>query len=221
MPKERDPLLLNGHHHQHHLQPSGAKGLSSPLVAALAAVYLIFAVALAHTAYIAFQGRSTASAGLHASTQSASAFTELKAELAELRKQLAESQAASRNASTLQLQQLKAHVTEQLRQPLNTTTAATQALLSHSQQVDKRFQELQKQVSVLNSRVQEPPPAPPAGARVEDAELHHIATHDNVCDKRGAAGLTVNVTEGLVAPLVVVGHNRPGYLAKTMMILLK
>jgi hypothetical protein len=44
---------------------------------------------------------------------------------------------------------------------------------------------------------------------------------NSVCDKRGAAGLTLNITSGLIAPLVIVGHNRPGYLAKTMMILMK
>jgi hypothetical protein len=60
------------------------------------------------------------------------------------------------------------------------------------------------------------------GAQVTEQDVQHIATDAAVCDPHGAAGLALNATDSqLVAPVVIVGHNRPGYLAKTVISLMK
>jgi len=194
-----------------------------PLMAVLVTIYLVFAVALAHTAYVALQGRNTAALGLEASSSSASAFRELKEQIAELKQHVQQAQlglAAANNASSDQMQQLKQQLIEQLQQPLHNTTQAAASLLQHAARVDERITQLQSHVNTINTKIA-PPPAVPVGVRVEDKELHHIATHQAVCDKRGASGLTLNVTDELIAPLVIVGHNRPGYLARSIMTLMK
>lgn len=202
----------------------GRQSNLQPLIAVLVTIYLVFAVALAHTAYVAIQGRSTAAAGREASHDSTRAFTELKNQIAELKKQLSDAQAgmaaqSSNSSSQLQanLQQLKKELAESLSTPLQHTTKAAEEMLHHTTKMDTRFADLQAHVSRINDKIK----APPVGAHVDDSELHHIVTATSVCDKRGASGLSLNVTDELVAPLVIVGHNRPGYLAKTMMVLMK
>lgn len=200
------------------------RGGIQPLIAVLVTIYLVFAVALAHTAYVAIQGRHTAAEGLQASHTSISAFTELKDQIAELRRQLAEAQAAQTNSTSSQiqqhLQQLKTELSEQLAQPLQQHKQAAQELLAQTSNIDKRFNQLQTHVTTMTEKIHAPAPTV-VGARVDDKELHHIVTANSVCDKQGASGLALNVTEDLIAPLVIVGHNRPGYLAKTMMVLMK
>lgn len=202
---------------------SNQKGLQS-LIAVLVTIYLVFAVALAHTAYVAIQGRSAAAAGLEASHDSVSAFTELRDQISELKKQLSDAQAAQTNSTSSQLQQqlqqLKTELTEQLSQPMQHTTKAAEELLAHTSKIDKRFNDLHSQVTSMSDKINAPA-AVVQGARVEDKELHHIVTASSVCDKRGASGLTLNVTDEMVAPLVIVGHNRPGYMAKAMMVVMK
>lgn len=203
----------NGHHY-------GGKGFQ-PLMVVLITIYLVFAVALAHTAYVALQGRSTAAQGLAASSTSISAFSELKEQIAELKQQLSEAQhsmAAAANQSSTQFEQHLQQLKQELAQDVQNTTHAS--LLSHASKVDEQFSKLQGHISSIDNKIKEPPAAP-VGARVEENELHHIATHHSVCDKGGASGLSLNVSGELIAPLVIVGHNRPGYLTKTMMILLK
>lgn len=51
--------------------------------------------------------------------------------------------------------------------------------------------------------------------------VHHAGQARSACDNRGGVGLRVNVTADLVAPLVVVAHNRVHYLAKCLVLLLR
>lgn len=56
---------------------------------------------------------------------------------------------------------------------------------------------------------------------VSHAELDHVAAEGTkACDKGAAKGLKLNLIAELVAPLVVLGHNRVGYLAHCLMMLL-
>ena len=207
--------------------PQPGKGFR-PLGIVLLTLYLVLAAGLAHTAFVTTQGRATAVQGLEASSSSALAFSELKEQIVELKKQLYEAQhgaAAATNASSTQLQQ---HL-QQLKQELaQDTTKAYASLLQHAVKADERFNDLQNDVTSISSKLKEPAavpsgPAPGAqGVTVEEKELHHVVTHVSVCDKGPASqGLSLNVTDGLIAPLVVVAHNRPGYLTKTMLTLLK
>lgn len=159
--------------------------------AGLAAAYLVLALLLAHTAYIAVQGRTAASAGLQASRQSFAAFNDFKGELRELH-QLVDTvaNAALRSTSSIKSQASR---------------------VQQSQETGPRATHAQVRSAAGAASI----------ARVQDSELHHVTTHGNVCDKHEAAGLSLNVTEHLVAPLVIMGHNRPGYLAKSVVSLLK
>jgi uncharacterized phage infection (PIP) family protein YhgE len=172
-----------GKEREHH--PGASIGIRSgiqPMLGVLVAIYIVFAVALAHTAFVAIQGRSTAALGLEASHSSATAFTELKQQIEELRKQLSDTQAgmaASSNttSSTLHqhLQQMKAEITQQIAQPLQQSSKATDALLDKASKLDERVAELHSKVNNVQDHISAPAaPAQPAGARVEDKELHHI-----------------------------------------------
>lgn len=78
-------------------------------------------------------------------------------------------------------------------------------------------------VPSCNSSVQPlPPMQQSSGAHIHHSELDHVATEGpTVCDKGVAKGLKLNVTYELVAPIVVLGHNRVSYLAHCLMVLLK
>src|SRR5690242_15470361 len=126
MGKERDHL------------PGGSIGLRNglqPMLGVLVAIYLVFAVALAHTAFVAIQGRSTAARGLEASHDSITAFTELKQQIEELRKQLAETQAANSNSTSTALEQHLQQIKTEL-QPLRQSSKATDALLDKTSKLD-------------------------------------------------------------------------------------
>lgn len=165
--------------------------LSPPVLAGIAAAYLLMGLLLAHTAYIALQSRSSSSAGLQASVQFINDFKEFKEELRELH-QLVDTALNSSNSRG---------------------ASSTPQTAEHLAAVS-RAQDEQHQLTAVAS-------ASSANFQVADAELHHIATHGNVCDKQAAAGLSLNVTPNLVAPLVIMAHNRPGYLAKSLVSLLK
>jgi uncharacterized membrane-anchored protein YhcB (DUF1043 family) len=199
------------------------------LAAVLGTLYLVFAVFLAHTSYVASHSRSAATAGLEASSKSIEALKDIKEQVASLKELLTEANPTRGSSMQMQQQmdQLKQELAAQLAQPLQHTTKAAQLLVSHSQSIEAKVQELQSHVSTLSSKVQggNAPAAPAAAAtdavRVDESELQHIATHSSICDKQGASGLQLNITDELIAPVVVVGCNRPGYMAKTMMTLLK
>lgn len=167
--------------HQGHGSSSiGIKSGLRPMLGVLVTIYVIFAVALAHTALVAVQGRSTAAHSLEASHGSMTAFTELKQQIAELKQQLSEAQAglaASSNSTSSQLAQLKSELkselTQQIAAPLQQSSKATDALLDRASKLDQHVAELRSQVSSVGEKIAAPPEQP-AGARVEDKELHHI-----------------------------------------------
>jgi hypothetical protein len=135
-----------GEHHN----GGGRQSNLQPLIAVLVTIYLVFAVALAHTAYVAIQGRSTAAAGLEASHDSLTAFKELKDQISDLKKQLSDAQAgmaAQSSNSSVQLaanlQQLKKELAESLSTPLQHTTKAAEEMLTHTTKMDSRFADLQ------------------------------------------------------------------------------
>jgi uncharacterized membrane-anchored protein YhcB (DUF1043 family) len=208
---------------------SSAHNHKALLAAVLGTLYLVFAIFLAHTAYVASNSRSTAAAGLEASVKSIAALNEIKEQVASLKVMLTESDPAKGSSTQMQqhMEQLKQELAAQLAQPLQHTTKAAEQLMNHSQSMEAKVQELQDHVSTLSNKVQggNAPAGNQAAAtdavRVEESELQHIATHTSICDKQGASGLQLNITDELIAPVVVVGYNRPGYMAKTMMTLLK
>lgn len=57
--------------------------------------------------------------------------------------------------------------------------------------------------------------------QIKDTDANHRRAVGTACTGLDHSRLRLNVTEGLVAPVVVLSHDRTGYLAKTMMILLK
>jgi hypothetical protein len=57
--------------------------------------------------------------------------------------------------------------------------------------------------------------------QLPDHKVHHIGQARAACDRRSAAGIKLHVTDKLVAPVVIVAHNRVHYLAKCLMTLLK
>jgi hypothetical protein len=63
----------------------------------------------------------------------------------------------------------------------------------------------------------------PPGAQVRDEDLQHVSqAGPHSCNPGRAPGLQLNASDSqLVAPVVVVAHNRPVYLAKTVMTILK
>jgi uncharacterized membrane protein len=213
------------HPPQHDSSSRDKKGSSAtrPLVLVLATIYLVFAVALANTAFVAMQGRSAAAHSLESSTHSLQAFSELKQQITQLRQELVAAQqglASSSNQSSSQVQQQLAQLKQELQQPLLNTSRAAASLLDRASRMGDDLSALQHQVDTVSSKLAAPSP-PPAGAHVEDKELHHIVKHAAVCNKNGASGLQLNATPQLVAPVVVVAHARAGYLAKTMVALLR
>lgn len=56
----------------------------------------------------------------------------------------------------------------------------------------------------------------PGGVFLADHQVHHIGMARAACDKRSSAGIKLRVTDKLVAPIVVVAHNRVHYLAKCL-----
>lgn len=52
-------------------------------------------------------------------------------------------------------------------------------------------------------------------------EVGHVGQPDEACDTRGGRGLTLPPGDKLVAPVVVIAHKRPDYLAKAMVSLLR
>lgn len=57
--------------------------------------------------------------------------------------------------------------------------------------------------------------------QLPDHKVHHIGQARAACDKRTSAGISLRVTDKLVAPVVIVAHNRVHYLAKCLMTLLR
>lgn len=51
-------------------------------------------------------------------------------------------------------------------------------------------------------------------------KAHHTGQARAACDSRNATGLQLKLTDNLVAPVVIVAHNRVHYLAKCLMKLL-
>ena len=51
--------------------------------------------------------------------------------------------------------------------------------------------------------------------------IHHVGMARHACDKRDATGIKLHVSEKLVAPVVIVAHNRVHYLAKCLMNILR
>jgi hypothetical protein len=59
-------------------------------------------------------------------------------------------------------------------------------------------------------------------SQIRDEDLQHVGTAgDHACNPGTAPGIKLNVTKKLVAPVVVLAHNRPKYLAKTLLQLLR
>eukprot|EP00775_Hariotina_reticulata_P008428 gene8428-8611_t len=57
---------------------------------------------------------------------------------------------------------------------------------------------------------------------IRDEDLQHVGTAGaGACNPGAAQGIKLNVTQQLVAPVVVLAHNRPKYLAKTLHQLLR
>lgn len=192
-----------------------------PFFGVLAIIYLIFAASLANTTYLAMQGKTTAVAGLEASTLSMQlqkkAFTDVQRQLEQLQQQVQDMASSNRTSTQLtqHLQQLKLDLSQQLDQVVS--RQVTKTLANQAAEFGKLNATLQAHTTLIDRRI----PQSPSGPRVADNELHHIATATSVCDKHGASGLTLDLTDDLVAPLVVVGHNRPGYMAKTIIKLMK
>jgi hypothetical protein len=56
---------------------------------------------------------------------------------------------------------------------------------------------------------------------VPAAQVQHVGQARSACDKRSGQGISLKVTDALVAPVVIVAHNRVHYLAKCLMTLLR
>lgn len=158
-----------------------------PLILGLAAIYLVFAIALAHTAFVA----------VHRLRQPATCDT------------------------SQVVQRLQQALAEAVAQPLQNTSTAVTSLLHHAAKIEQYSAQLHSELGMLKAGTAAGPPPAAHGALVKDEELHHIATHTSICDKQGAAGLSLNVTDVLVAPVIIVGHNRPGYMAKAIMSIMR
>jgi hypothetical protein len=52
-------------------------------------------------------------------------------------------------------------------------------------------------------------------------QVHHVSQAHSACDKRSGSGIKLAVSDTLVAPVVVVAHNRVHYLAKSLMTVLR
>lgn len=189
---------------------------------------IFFAVSLASTARLAVIGRADADRSIQASGGTIEEVQAVHKLLVELRQQLEATKEASVSSTNRtgtnvlhQLQDVRQHLLHAANVTSQTSTVAA-ALLEHATQMGQGIQALQQHVDAMQGKVaaRSAPPAPAAAAaRVEDKELHHIATHGDICDKGAAQGIRLNVTQQLVAPLVVMAHARPDYLAKAMVIL--
>lgn len=60
-----------------------------------------------------------------------------------------------------------------------------------------------------------------AHTQVTDKDVNHRGQVGAACEGLNRTRLQLNTTGDLVAPVVVLSHDRPGYLAKTLMTLLK
>jgi hypothetical protein len=57
--------------------------------------------------------------------------------------------------------------------------------------------------------------------QVKDRDVNHRAQVGAACEGLDPTRLKLNTTTGLIAPVVVLSHDRPGYLGRTLMTLLK
>jgi hypothetical protein len=167
------------------------------------------------------RAKTTAAAGLEASTISIKiqkeAISELHQKLDHLHHQVQDREGSSSRQSDhmiQHLQQLKLDLLEQV------SSQVAKSLANQAADFAQLHHQLKEHTSLIDQKL---PLAQsvPAGAHVANHELHHIATEKAVCDKNGASGLNLNITDDLLAPVVVVGHNRPGYMARTIIQLMK
>lgn len=56
---------------------------------------------------------------------------------------------------------------------------------------------------------------------MKDRDVNHRAQAGAACEGLDPTRLKLNTTTGLIAPVVVLSHDRPGYLGRTLMTLLK
>jgi hypothetical protein len=90
---------------------------------------------------------------------------------------------------------------------------------------------VKQQPSPWSGRQQRSPPGvcPPPSCccrtqvPVADHQVHHVGRARSACDKQGGAGIKLDAAanSGLVAPVVIVAHNRVHYLAHCLMTVLK
>ena len=192
-----------------------------PLVGVLAVIYLVFVGSLAHTTLIAIRAKTAAAAGLETSTLSIKiqkAISQLHRKLDHLHYQVHDREESSSRQSehvTQHLQQLKLDLLKQV------SSQVAKSLANQTSDFEKLHHQLKGHTSMIDNRESPQAQAEPTGAQVANHELHHIATEKDVCDKHDASGLTLNITEDLIAPVVLVGHNRPGYMARTIIQLMK
>jgi hypothetical protein len=57
--------------------------------------------------------------------------------------------------------------------------------------------------------------------QVPQAQAHHVSQAHSACDTQSGPGINLAVSEALVAPVVIVAHNRVHYLAKCLMTVLR
>jgi hypothetical protein len=57
--------------------------------------------------------------------------------------------------------------------------------------------------------------------QVKDRDVNHRGQVGAACEGLDQTRLRLNTTSSLIAPVVVLSHDRPGYLGKTLMTLLK
>jgi hypothetical protein len=170
--------------------------------------------------YIAVQSRSKEIQSLEVGSQAVPVFTQLRRQYGDIRQELAALQlqqnltASTNDKGFHVLNQLKQELESTVFGPLQNITGAAAMLVQKAATLDARLHELQPRNDTVGSTAA-PPPAAPAGVTTEEKELHHIATHQGICDKHGASGLKLDITKDLIAPVVIVAYNRVGYLARS------
>jgi hypothetical protein len=193
------------------------------------AVIVLFLLGVVNT-YIAVQGKTKANQSLAISSQALPAFKELKQQYGEIHHQLAalQQQQLGMTASfnTTGLNQIKQELEATVVGALQNVTRSAADLLPKAATIDAQLLKLQQRIDAVASTATPPPPPPPQPAAPSEVitelkELQHVATHHNICHSHGASGLKLDITDDLIAPVVIVAYNRVGYLARSFIGLMK